>query len=118
LVAHTQRARRRATYEDLLAVPLEVDYFDRRDAATDEQVRFWLRELRTPELLVELARRAPDQAHRASAARPAVAAAMSGDLASIERALSEEQAAERERDRVYWRPLRTELEQLSRTRRG
>jgi hypothetical protein len=60
----------------------------------------------------------PDQAHRASTVRPAVAAALSEDLASIEQALAQEQAAERERDSVYWRPLRTELEQLRRATRG
>ena len=34
---------------------LEADYFRQRSTPSARQVRFWLRELRTPELLVEAA---------------------------------------------------------------
>src|SRR6266581_6701432 len=43
---------------------VEVNYFANRETPTREQVRFWFLELRTPELLIELAAapgRAPTQ---------------------------------------------------------
>jgi hypothetical protein len=95
---------------------LEAHYFVHRGDATPEQRRFWLQELRTPELLVELVRQFPTPA--AATDRPAVAAARAGDLGNVSRALMDEQEAERARDRDYWRPLRAELEQLRRLRRG
>jgi hypothetical protein len=36
---------------------VEAHYFQNRDRATDAQIAFWLRELRTPVLLVEVARK-------------------------------------------------------------
>lgn len=77
-------------------------------------LEFWLRELRTPELLIELVRQAPPSA--ASAQRPAIMAARSGDLEATRRALQEEEAAEREADRQYWLPLKRELERLPQER--
>lgn len=94
----------------------EANYFAHRDQPTPEQTAFWLQELRTPELLVELVREAPVEA--AASTRPAVTAARSGDLAVIGRALRDEEDQERERDRAYWRPLRLELEQLRSRRSG
>ena len=38
---------------------IEADYFQHREGARPAQVRFWLRELRTPELLIEAAERWP-----------------------------------------------------------
>ena len=90
----------------------EANYFANREQPTEEQRLFWLAELRTPELLIDVARRLPDAA-RASE-RPAVRAALGGDVAAVERALSEEQATIRAADRAYWEPLRAELERLRR----
>jgi hypothetical protein len=78
-------------------------------------VQFWLKELRTPELLLECAHAHRDQATFAAADRPAVAAALSGESVQVAAALDAEQARERELDRAYWAPLRTELEQLRRS---
>ena len=93
---------------------VEASYFADRERPTPELVGFWLRELRTPELLIELARQQPESARRSE--RPAVGAALSGNLADIEPALAEEQAKVREQDRAYWAPLRAELERLRRQR--
>ena len=49
----------------------EANYFANREQPTEEQRLFWLAELRTPELLIDVARRFPDAA-RASE-RPAAA---------------------------------------------
>jgi hypothetical protein len=95
---------------------VEANYFAHRDNPTPEQTAFWLQELRTPELLLEVVRQAPAAA--AASTRPAVTAARTGDLSAIGRALRHEEDEERERDRAYWRPLRLELEQLRRSRPG
>jgi hypothetical protein len=34
---------------------VEVNYFERQNQPTASQIRFWFRELRTPELLIEMA---------------------------------------------------------------
>ena len=83
----------------------------------EERVRFWLAELRTPELLVECASRFAEAARRIAAERPAVDAALSGDEAETARRVEEEQTREMAADRAYWAPLRAELEALRRDRR-
>jgi hypothetical protein len=97
---------------------LEASYLAHRGAAeTPERVAFWLRELRTPALLAEVARRHPEAARGAAETRAAIAAALSGDEPAVEAAVADEERRERERDREYWRPLREELERW-RHRRG
>src|SRR5437660_285575 len=56
---------------------VEQNYFRRSANPTEELVRFWLRELRTPELLVEVAGAHPDLARAEAVMRPAVEAARS-----------------------------------------
>lgn len=96
---------------------LEADYFRNRHQARPAQIRFWFRELRTPELLLELARRRPAVCRSLIPRRPLLAHALAGDADQLEAALAAEQAAERQRDQEYWRPLRRELEALRRHRR-
>ena len=96
---------------------VEADYDRFFESPSDERIRFWLGELRTPELLVECASRFRDTAQAATAERPAVAAALEGDEREVDRRLTEEQALEMERDRAYWEPLRKDLERLRRERR-
>jgi hypothetical protein len=91
---------------------VEAHYFEHRDQPTTPQVTFWLRELRTPALLVEIAARRTSLGRRLMTKRPVLAAAMAGRVDEVERALREEEIAERERDRRYWLPLRRELERL------
>jgi len=96
---------------------VEANYEQFFDEPGEERVQFWLEELRTPELLVECASRFPEAARHAARERPAVAAALSGDEAEVAMRLEQEQAREMELDRVYWAPLRVELEELRRERR-
>jgi len=95
---------------------MEVNWFEFRDQANDARIAFWLRELRTPELLVECTAAFPEAAAAVAGDRNAVAAALTGDVARIERALLDEQARERALDRAYWAPLRAELERLRHAR--
>jgi hypothetical protein len=75
-------------------------------------IAFWLREARTPELLVELTARFPAETRVLSSARPLLARALAGDLDGLRPALDAEVRAEQAKDRAYWAPLRRELEAL------
>lgn len=88
---------------------VEADYYRRRSVPSRTQVLFWLREARTPDLLIELCRRYPKTARRMAAVRPALARALRRDWSGVERALQVEQDRYRARDRAYWAPLRAEL---------
>jgi hypothetical protein len=96
---------------------LEAHYFKHRAHPGKSRVTFWLKELRTPELLVEVARQYPRPCRRMAASRPLLAAALAGEVKEIANGLLEEEIAERERDQQYWAPLRQELELLRRSRR-
>ncbi len=96
----------------MIARLLEANYRANREHPTAEQVRFWLREMRTPGLLSEIARAHPDAARDGVQTRRLLQYASSGDLPSLEEALLEEQRAERDADRVYWQPLKQELEKI------
>jgi hypothetical protein len=91
---------------------LEADVIARQEAPSQNDLRFWLLELRTPALLVEFAQLHPKLSQRLLPKRPLLALALSGDIASLEDALRIEEIAERERDRLYWLPLKREIEQL------
>jgi len=96
---------------------VEAHYLRHRDAPTPEQQEFWLRELRTPELLVEAVHAWPQAARALEAGRPLLALAQPNKLREMDEALAAEERAEREQDRLYWQPLRAELEQLRRAAR-
>jgi len=90
---------------------LEANYWDAAAEPTPARISYWLRELRTPELLIEAVRRFPHAAVYETGRR-AVQAALSGDPRRIEHALRDEEDTERTADRAYWAPLRAELEML------
>jgi hypothetical protein len=100
----------------MIRLLLERHYHPNRTDATPERIDFWLRELRTPELLVKVAATHTEQANRSD--RPAVRAALTGDVDAIAGALENEEREERRRDREYWAPLRRELEALRRAGRA
>lgn len=92
---------------------LEADYLASINPA-HEKILFWLRENRTPEILGRLCQAYADDAAAVASKRPAVAAALSGDSDKVAASLVQEEAEERRRDAVYWKPLRQELELLRR----
>jgi hypothetical protein len=102
----------------MIARLVEANYFANVNSATPEQVAFWLRELRTPRLLLEAAERFPDTCQHAVGSRPLLSHALAGDEAALLAALNEEERREREADREYWKPLRMELEKLRHERRS
>jgi hypothetical protein len=91
---------------------VEAHYFENRGVARLAQVEFWLREMRTPELLLAVAERHPAAARRLTRTRKLLALACDQDMHGVTAALESEERAERERDRKYWAPLRRELETL------
>ena len=84
---------------------------------TPERIAFWLNESRTPERLVELVVRFPDEADDIRPTRPLLAHAISRDLPALRAALDAEARAEQEKDRAYWAPLKREIEVFRRAER-
>jgi hypothetical protein len=70
--------------------------------------QFWLQECRSYELLRDLGRSHPELARRVR--RPALRAAIAGDPERAAALLKKEEDRERQQDRLYWAPLRSELE--------
>lgn len=91
---------------------VEVSYLNSRGSPSQEQIKFWLRELRTPEMLIEAAKLFPEETQFLVAERSLLTAARAGDITLLSDQLKAEENAERMRDAEYWAPLRTELEQL------
>lgn len=91
---------------------IEAHYFQNIEGAITARIRFWLQELRTPELLVEVARNNPSLCRRVATKRPLLNHAVSGETQKLAQALVEEEKSEREKDHIYWLPLKRELEKL------
>lgn len=109
----TQRSRDWPVIELLVT----IHHREHANTAPDDCIDFWLREARTPELLVELCRRFPKRAAELTACRPLIRLAEEPSLDELRTALDAEVRAEQTRDREYWEPLRRELEQLRREHR-
>lgn len=101
----------------MIARLVEANYFAHRDQPTPEQVTFWLRDFRTPALLIEVAARHPVDCQRESAARPLLAQAHSDEVAALQAALDAEEAQQRQADHEYWAPLKEILQRLRKEKR-
>jgi hypothetical protein len=95
---------------------VEANYFEHSEKPNSAQVRFWLLELRTPALLIEVAKIHLSLAKKLVAKRALLTYATSGQVASLERALLVEELLERKKDKAYWLPLLKELERLRHAR--
>ncbi|MEZ5384109.1 MAG: hypothetical protein R3F13_01200 [Prosthecobacter sp.] len=93
---------------------VEANYFANQADPSPEQLTFWFQELRTPELLRDLALAHPALAQKAATARDLILHAISDDVAALTIALENEERHERLEDRIYWQPLKLELERLRR----
>jgi hypothetical protein len=91
---------------------VEAHFFQNQSKPNLPQIRFWFQELRTPELLAELARQHPAICRRLARQRPLLAHAAGKTAGALDPALLAEEALERQRDKQYWSPLRRELEKL------
>ena len=84
---------------------------------TPERVAFWLAESRTPERLIGLAQRFPNEARVQTSRRPLLRLAVSGKSDALREALDSEVRAEQAKDRAYWAPLKAEFEAFRRAER-
>ncbi|MFM7135512.1 MAG: hypothetical protein ACKO1M_00375 [Planctomycetota bacterium] len=100
----------------MIARLVEAHYARHVQTPDDTLREFWLRELRSPTILIEVARSAPRLTERLQASRPLLAHAMTGNESLLVAALQTEAEAEREADRVYWAPLKRELGRLRESR--
>ena len=91
---------------------VEAHYVQNRESPGEEKLRFWLRECRTPALLINLAGEYPDLLKAMTEERGLLTYAAAQDHDNLQRALEEEEKREREADRKYWQPLKEELERL------
>ncbi len=96
---------------------VEVHYRRNRNEASKEQIEFWLKESRSPEMLIDVAREQAEAASRVASTRPLVSLAIANDKSALAAALLAEEQLERVADEAYWKPLRSELERLRRDRR-
>lgn len=95
---------------------VEAHYARHAPAPAEALIDFWLRESRSPAILVEVAGSAPEACRRLASVRPLLEHAVPGREAQLATALRAEEDVEREADRRYWAPLKRELEQLRRDR--
>ncbi len=82
-----------------------------------EVICFWLREMRTPELLKQVALKNREIMPLVADFRPWLMIVDLNDSAAIERELEAEMQRERALDIVYWQPLKNELAELRGSRR-
>ncbi len=97
---------------------LDAHHDEFHESPNDDQVRFWLRESRTPAVLIEMAKRFPQHFAEELKSRPLLKFAQLADQSKLQQELDEEQAGIREADRLYWRPLIQELGQLRAAQRS
>jgi len=96
---------------------VESHYESHRGHATDEQIRFWLSESLTPEMLIRPAADHGKQVQNLVRQRPLLAETLGASHAAIEAGLQAEQRTEKEADRACWLPLKRELADLRREAR-
>ena len=96
---------------------VEAHYFANQRQPKPAQIQFWFQELRTPELLLELARRYPAICRKLAGRRKLLIDAQIGKPEELQQALLAEETAERQQDKEYWLPLRQELEKLRHAKR-
>ncbi len=87
---------------------VEADYFASRDQPAFEKIEFWLTELRTPELLIEIVSTYPKDARDRETVRPLLKIAKLRDENLLAEALTTEEREQRKADIEYWRPLKAE----------
>lgn len=91
---------------------VEAHYFSHPRKPAAAKLNFWLKAMRTPEILLDLAKKYPKKTSQAARRRPLLVYALKDDLPGLGAALKKEEEAEREADRLYWMPLKKDLERL------
>lgn len=95
---------------------VEANWFQNQQKPNPSRIDFWLRECRTPELLIQLVGEYPEQAERLVKHRPLLSQAHAGNMEALQRELEIERKNEMAEDQAYWEPLKREIERLRMTR--
>lgn len=97
---------------------LEAHYYalNQGSEINKEDVIFWFKELRTADLLIELSKKYLDHKEKLTKLRPLLSFACDESKIELEKALKNEEDAERKLDKEYWEPLKAELEMLRHTK--
>jgi len=93
---------------------VDNDIILKKYKATANKIKWWFGECRDSDVLIELTRRYPSLAKEAVKNRPLVLLAIRKDKRRLLAKLNLEESKEREKDIVYWNPLKKELELLRR----
>jgi hypothetical protein len=91
---------------------VEAHYFQNRSKPNAAQISFWLLELRTPQLLCNVAQAYPDTCKKLALKRPLLRRALARKLPRLDEDMLTEEREIRAADRAYWEPLLRELERL------
>ena len=102
----------------MISALVEGHYEQYASEPNTHRIDFWLRESRTEDRLLDLAVRFPSEAAAMVGTRPLLSLAITPDLPRLREALDAEVRAEQEKDRVYWAPLKREMEEFRRAERA
>ena len=91
---------------------VENDIILNKNKPQAKRLKWWFREVRSPEILVELAKKYPKIARGCILERPLLSFAVTSDMEQLKTKLNREEINYRHRDVEYWAPLRKELEIL------
>ena len=91
---------------------VEAHFFQHRHQSDLQKETFWLNELRTPALLLEVLAQCKPMSASLKPSRKWLVTTKDLDETKIEQELKREEESEREEDRTYWLPLKNELELL------
>ena len=101
----------------MISALVEGHYEQHASEPNPQRIDFWLRESRTEDRLLDLAVRFPTEAAAILPARHLLSLAITPDLPRLREALDAEVRAEQEKDRIYWAPLKREMEEFRRAER-
>lgn len=102
----------------MISALVEGHYDQYKSEPNPSRIDFWLRESRVEDRLIDLVVRFPaEAAAMAVSTRPLLTLAITPDLPRLREALDAEVRAEQEKDRVYWEPLKREMEEFRRAER-
>lgn len=91
---------------------VENDIILNKNKPQAKQLKWWFQEVRSPEILVGLAKKYPEIARECILERPLLSFAITLDIEQLKTKLNQEEINYRHRDVEYWGPLRKELEML------
>jgi hypothetical protein len=96
---------------------VEAHYDALKFHPTAERLKFWFLESRTPERLIELCNSFPEEAAGLVGERPLLALAIESKQLELREELDAEKRREQDKDRLYWEPLKREMEEFRRAER-